>query len=121
MGAGKNGLSRARFLLNAWRTLAKLRNAARVPARYPPLAKRVLDLEAAALSAAPAPDLSSGNWGLSMNLSAPTQVVFLISLVLAVLAILGLFVRIPFISLYAFWVLAAAYVVLAIGCLFKGR
>ena len=56
-----------------------------------------------------------------MNLSAPTQIVFLISVVLAILAILGLYVRIPFVSLYAFWVLAAAYVVLAIGCLFKGR
>jgi hypothetical protein len=63
------------------------------------------------------------NGGLSMkfNLSAPTQVVFLISVVLAVLALLGLFVRIPFVSLYAFWVMTAAYVVLAIGCLLKGK
>ncbi|NWG26168.1 MAG: hypothetical protein HXY30_17430 [Pseudorhodoplanes sp.] len=56
-----------------------------------------------------------------MNLSAPTQVVFLISLVLAVLAVIGLFVNIPFISLYSFWVMTAGYVVLAIGCLFAGR
>jgi hypothetical protein len=63
------------------------------------------------------------NWGLSMkfNLSAPTQVVFLISLVLAILAILGLYVRIPFVSLYAFWVMTIAYIVLAVGCLLKGK
>lgn len=54
-----------------------------------------------------------------MNLSAPTQVVFLISLVLAVIGLLPLIgiTAIP----YASWGLLAGYVVLAIGCLFKGR
>ena len=55
-----------------------------------------------------------------MNLSAPTQVVFLISLIIAVLAIVGVFVAIPFISQYAFWVAVIAYVVLAAGCVMKG-
>ena len=41
------------------------------------------------------------------NLGAPTQVAFLISLALVVLAIIGLFVNIPFISMYAFWVAVA--------------
>lgn len=58
---------------------------------------------------------------MKFNLSAPTQVVFLISLVLAILAILGLYVRIPFVSLYAFWVMTIAYIVLAVGCLMKGK
>jgi len=39
--------------------------------------------------------------------------VFLISLILAMLAIIGVFVEIPFISNYAFWVAIAAYVILA--------
>ena len=54
------------------------------------------------------------------RLSAPTQIVFLISLALALLAVIGLFVTIPFISMYAFWVAIAGYVVLAAGCVLKG-
>ena len=53
------------------------------------------------------------------RLNAPTQMVFLISLALAVLAILALFVTIPVVSAYAFWVAIIAYVVLAAGCLMK--
>jgi hypothetical protein len=54
------------------------------------------------------------------KLSAPTQIVFLISLALVLLAVIGLFVTIPFISMYAFWVAIAGYVVLAAGCVLKG-
>ena len=53
------------------------------------------------------------------RLNAPTQLVFLISLALAILAVLGLFVTIPFVSIYAFWVAIIAYVVLAAGCMMK--
>jgi hypothetical protein len=53
------------------------------------------------------------------QLNAPTQLVFLISLALAILAVLGLFVTIPFVSVYAFWVAIIAYVVLAAGCVMK--
>jgi hypothetical protein len=53
------------------------------------------------------------------RLNAPTQIVFLISLALAILAVLGLFVTIPFVSIYAFWVAIIAYVVLAAGCVMK--
>ena len=53
------------------------------------------------------------------RLNAPTQLVFLISLALAILAVLALFVTIPFVSIYAFWVAIIAYVVLAAGCLMK--
>jgi len=56
-----------------------------------------------------------------MKLSAPTQVFFLISLVLFVLALLGSFAVIPAIAGYAFWLAVAAWGVLAIGCLMRGR
>jgi hypothetical protein len=55
-----------------------------------------------------------------MTLSAPTMPVFIISVVLAVLALVGHFVSIPFVTLYQFWVALAAYVVLFIGCVMKG-
>ena len=55
-----------------------------------------------------------------MSLSAPTQVVFIISLILAILAIAGLFVAIPVVTTNAFWVAIAGYVVLMLGCLLKG-
>ena len=55
-----------------------------------------------------------------MNLSAPTMPVFLIAAVLAVLGLIGHFVSIPFVTLYQFWVMLAAYVVLCVGCLMKG-
>jgi hypothetical protein len=55
-----------------------------------------------------------------MNLSPPTTAVFIISAILAVLAIIGTFVAIPFISGHAFWVAIIAYVILAVGNLFRG-
>jgi len=54
------------------------------------------------------------------TLSAPTVPVFLISVVLAVLALLGHFVSIPFVSMYQFWVAIAAYVLLFLGSVLKG-
>jgi hypothetical protein len=51
------------------------------------------------------------------KLGAPTQAVFLISLIVVLLAIIGLFVNIPVISMYAFWVAIAGYAVLAVACL----
>ncbi len=54
------------------------------------------------------------------RLNAPTQLVFLISLILAVLGVLAIFVSIPIISGYAFWFVVAGYVLLALGCVLKG-
>ena len=54
-----------------------------------------------------------------MELHVPSMWLFLISLVLAVLAVVGLFYSIPYVTAYAFWVAVAAYVVLAIGNLVK--
>ena len=50
-----------------------------------------------------------------MTLHAPAMWVFVLSLVLAVLAVVGVFVEIPYLSMYAFWVAVLAYVVLALG------
>lgn len=55
-----------------------------------------------------------------MNLSAPSQAVFWIAVVLVVLAIISTFVAIPFVSTYAFWVAILGFVVLAGGCLMRG-
>lgn len=55
-----------------------------------------------------------------MKLSAPKQITFLISLVLFVLAVIGKFVAIPFISANLFWVLVVSEVILLIGCAVKG-
>lgn len=55
-----------------------------------------------------------------MKLSAPTIIVFLISVVIAVLGVLaglGIFAIIP---ISAFWLVTIAYAVLALACLFKG-
>ncbi len=55
-----------------------------------------------------------------MNLSPPTTAVFVISAILAVLAIISVFVPLPFISQHAFWVAVVAYLVLAVGNVFRG-
>lgn len=55
-----------------------------------------------------------------MNLTPPTTVVFVISLILALLALIGHFVQIPFMSEHGYWVAIIAYVVLAVGNIAKG-
>ena len=55
-----------------------------------------------------------------MRLTPPTKNVFYISVVLAVLGLLGTFVTIPFVSAYAFWFVLVAYVVLFLGNTMKG-
>ena len=54
-----------------------------------------------------------------MNLHAPDMWVFVISVVLAALAVAGVFTPIPYVTMYAFWIAIAAYVVLALGNLVK--
>lgn len=55
-----------------------------------------------------------------MNLSAPTTVVFIISLVIAILGILAGTGILSIIPISAFWLVTIGYVVLAAGCLLKG-
>jgi heme/copper-type cytochrome/quinol oxidase subunit 1 len=55
-----------------------------------------------------------------MTLNAPTQIVFIIAVVIAIIAVLGALVAIPFVSAYAFWILVLGFIVLAGGVLMKG-
>jgi hypothetical protein len=55
-----------------------------------------------------------------MNLSPPTTIVFIVSVILALLAVIGKFAAIPFVTEHGFWVAILAYVVLAVGNLFRG-
>ena len=55
-----------------------------------------------------------------MTLSAPTQPVFLISVVLFVLALLGIFGVLPFLAGYGNWLALLAYIVLLVGNVAKG-
>jgi len=56
-----------------------------------------------------------------LELHVPAIWVFLVSLALAVLAVVGDFYPIQFVSAHAFWIAIAAYVVLAVGTLVKTR
>jgi hypothetical protein len=55
-----------------------------------------------------------------MHLSAPTQIVFIISLVIAVIGVVAAFGALPFMPIGSVWIMTIAYIVLAWGCLFKG-
>jgi hypothetical protein len=55
-----------------------------------------------------------------IRLSAPTMPVFLVSIVLAILALVGHITPAGILTTQKFWIAIAAYVVLLIGNLFKG-
>ena len=55
-----------------------------------------------------------------MELSAPSVLIFVISLVIAVIGALEALGTIAFIPLASVWIMAIGYAVLAAGCLFKG-
>ncbi len=55
-----------------------------------------------------------------MTLSAPKQIIWVIAVILGVLGILGYFVAIPFVSANGFWLVSAAFALLAIATLVKG-
>jgi hypothetical protein len=54
-----------------------------------------------------------------MKLNAPTMIVFLVSLVLAVLALIGAVASVRFLSHYGVWIALLGYVVLAVGTVMK--
>ena len=54
-----------------------------------------------------------------MKLTAPSQVFFIVSLVLAILAVFGRLQTVDFVTPNAFWLLLVAWVVLAVACLFR--
>ena len=56
-----------------------------------------------------------------MTLSAPKQIVFIIAVVIAVIALIqALTAVLAFIPIAAFWTMTIAFVVLAGGCLIRG-
>ncbi|MDA8017363.1 MAG: hypothetical protein MPN21_07920 [Thermoanaerobaculia bacterium] len=55
-----------------------------------------------------------------MKLSAPTKPVFIVSLVFAVLGLLGFFGVVAPVAAHSFWLMTIAYVVLAVACALKG-
>lgn len=55
-----------------------------------------------------------------MNLSAPKQIVFIVSLILVIIGVLVSMAIIPSLPLSSFWIVVIGYAVLAFGCLFRG-
>ncbi|HQX84014.1 MAG TPA: hypothetical protein PLK44_00250 [Aestuariivirga sp.] len=55
-----------------------------------------------------------------MRLSAPTGLVFVVALIVAVVAVLEAMGTISFVPLASVWIMAIAYAVLAVGCLIRG-
>ena len=49
----------------------------------------------------------------------PSSWTFWLSVVLVVLAVLGTFVSIPFVTMHAFWVAVIGWAVLVFGCVVK--
>jgi multidrug transporter EmrE-like cation transporter len=54
-----------------------------------------------------------------MPMHTPSKWIFILALVLAVLALIGALAHVPYLTVYAVWLAIAAYVVLALGCIFK--
>lgn len=55
-----------------------------------------------------------------MRLSPPTTLVFIITVVVAIVAALAALGVIPGLPIASVWLMAIAYVVLALGCLLRG-
>ncbi len=55
-----------------------------------------------------------------MKLTPPTKNVFWISVVLAVLGLIGRYLNVPFLSDYYFYFVVVGYIVLALGNALKG-
>lgn len=57
---------------------------------------------------------------MALKLNAPSQVLFIVSLVIAAIAVLGKLTPLPFASVNGFWLAMIAYVVLAVATVAKG-
>ncbi len=55
-----------------------------------------------------------------MKLNAPKKVTWWVAVVLGVLGIIASFVSIPFVSGFAFWFVAVAFILLALATYLKG-
>lgn len=54
---------------------------------------------------------------MRLNLSSPREMTFLISVIIAALALLGQVVALPFFTMYGFGMLLIAYIILVLGVL----
>lgn len=57
---------------------------------------------------------------MDLKLSEPKEVTFIIAVILGVLGILAELVTIPSLSTFSFWLVAVAFVLLAVGALVDG-
>lgn len=57
---------------------------------------------------------------MTLKLSAPTTLMFVISVVIAVLAALTALGSISILPIASVWIMGVAFLVLALACLFKG-
>ncbi len=57
---------------------------------------------------------------MTLNLSAPTTVMFVISVVIAIIAALAALGVVSILPIPSVWIMGIAFVVLAVACLFKG-
>lgn len=57
---------------------------------------------------------------MDLKLSEPKEVTFVIAVILGVLGILAELVTIPSLSSFSFWLVAIAFVLLAVGALVDG-
>ncbi|MBT3319646.1 MAG: hypothetical protein HN389_07755 [Clostridia bacterium] len=55
-----------------------------------------------------------------MKLTVPSKIIFWISFILAIVAVLSIIIAIPFLSGIAVWILLVAYVLLFLGNMIKG-
>lgn len=54
------------------------------------------------------------------RLTAPSKLIFFISLIIVIISIIGHFVNIPVVTQYQYWIMLVGWIVLAAGVLFKG-
>jgi hypothetical protein len=56
-----------------------------------------------------------------MDLSAPTKIIFIIAVILALISLLPVLgIAVATLGAYNYWLLLIAFIVLAAGCLMKG-
>jgi hypothetical protein len=57
---------------------------------------------------------------MTLKLSAPTTVMFVIAVVIAIIAALAALGVVSILPIASVWIMGIAFVVLAVACLFKG-
>lgn len=55
-----------------------------------------------------------------MNLSPPTQVIYIISVIIALIGVLAAAGVVSFIPIASVWIVTIAFVILAVACLIRG-